>query len=137
MLQAESPRNAIEQFALFGESDFRQRRKASETARLRKLNGQFLAEKKAGKLWQENALILLRKFIKHVVRGNCVEQPFTFEDFRLYAESSGMPAPRSLNAWGALPSAACRALICTWTGNVKPANRPESHARLIKVWRAL
>lgn len=127
----------IEQFGLFGESDFRQRRKPSATARMRKLNGQFHAEKKAGKLWQENALVLLRRFIKTAVVGNATAQPFTFEEFRLYAEANGLPAPRSVNAWGALPAAACKQMICEWTGGVKTANRPESHARLIKVWRAL
>lgn len=136
MFQPDSA-HSVEQFGLFGESDFRQRRRPSATARMRKINGQFHAEKKAGKVWQENAIILLCKFIKTVVMSRAVCSDFTFEDFRLYAESNGLSKPRSLNAWGALPSAACRQSICEWTGRVSVANRPESHARLIKVWRAI
>lgn len=112
----------------------RQPRPASQTAALRKSNGQFLAARRAGKLWQENAIVALRKYLGAIQSMNV--PTFTFEDFRTYCEIEGMPEPASLCAWGALPSVACKLGLCQWTGTVRAAVRPASHGRLIKVWIA-
>jgi len=124
---------AIEQFSLFGASKFIQPRSPSESASLRKSNGQFLAARKAGKLWQENALVALERFIR-VSQGD-VTGDFTFEDFRTWCQVQSMLEPDSLCAWGALPAVACKRGMCEWTGRVTTATRPASHGRLIKVWR--
>lgn len=111
------------------------RRPPSEATR-RKANGQFLAERKASSVWQEDSLSLLRRYIDSL-RAVTSAPLFTFEGFRVYAELGGHPAPASLNAWGSVPRAACRDRICIWSGQVSSGARAESHGRLLKVWRAL
>ena len=106
-------------------------------ATVRKSNGQFLAAKRAGKVWQESTLDALDRFIaemKDKCKGNLSQVQFTFEEFRIYCEVRGMPAPASLNAWGSLPSIAARKGWCRWSGGVRCAIRAESHGRILKVW---
>ena len=104
-----------------------------QTAIDRQHYGQQLAITKAGIDWQSEALSALRAYL--VIRGDGAE--FTLEDFRVWAESTGVIfPPASINAWGSVPKAAVRAGICRPTGKVKKAQRPESHARLIRVWEA-
>lgn len=104
-------------------------------SRFRMIKGQILAAKRAGKEWQDNAMFMLRLFLK-TARLN-FDCKFTFEEFRLFCESHDMPAPRSLNAWGGLPSRACKEGLCEWAGTYAHATRPASHNRIIKVWVSL
>lgn len=129
--------HGIQQFALFDGFAMSQPRQRTQPsiARLRMINGQFLATKRAGQQWQSNAIIMLRRFLKTVRASLTCE--FTFEEFRLFCELYDMPAPRSLNAWGALPARACREGLCEWSGGIARATRPASHNRIIKVWVAL
>lgn len=124
----------MNQLAFFDPAPVRQPRRFSESGRVRKSNGQFLAAKRAGKLWQVNALLALQKFI--VSAKEKASGEFTFEEFRLHCAVNDLPEPESFNAWGALPTAACRLGLCEWTGRVTTAVRASAHARLIKVWRA-
>lgn len=126
----------MNQLDIFGEPTFRQpRRRPDMEARVRKSNGQFLAAKRAGKLWQVNALLELQRFIARVKANASGE--FTFEEFRLHCAVVDLPEPVSVNAWGALPTAACKLGLCEWSGRFAAAVRPESHNRYIKVWRAV
>lgn len=104
------------------------------TAQQRKDTGQQLALFKAGKNWTNQAIACLRRFIED--RADDGEHLFTFEQFRIYAEESGLPKPDSINAWGALTKSAQLARICMPTDQFIKAQRPESHARMIRVWRA-
>jgi hypothetical protein len=107
-------------------------------ARDRKRNGQFRAMKRAGQQWASKALDMLAEWLAERQRnGTGATVDFTFEDFRLFAEGNRLPAPASLNAWGALPTAAKKLGLCAQTGRAEAAKRPESHGRLINVWRAL
>lgn len=124
----------IEQPGLFAELPApRPRRPRHPEGELRKANGQFLAIKRAGQLWQENALVALRKFLK-TVHGRAITPVFTFEEFRVYCEIEGMTPPASFNAWGALPKVAVKAGLIAWTGGYVKAVRAEAHARPIKLW---
>lgn len=117
-------------------------RGTSPTTQARKTNGQFRAAGRAGSFWLALAMDKFETFLKAVraeQRGaRSVDQgfEFTFEGFRVWAESNGLPPPASLNAWGALPSAAKRAGLCESTGRADTAKRAESHGRLVRVWRA-
>lgn len=113
-------------------------RHRTTVAMTRKSNGQFKALKHAGRKWQTDMIAVLRKYLFHRGQASvCGKPEFTFEEFRVYAEMTGHPAPASVNAWGALPLCACRAGICKWTGRVSAGVRAESHGRLLKVWVAL
>ena len=125
----------MNQYVLFEHIPHPRPRRAND-AQVRKANGQFLAARRAVKLWQENAMVALRRFLDHHVRPDPIGE-FTFEEFRLYCAMRDMEEPKSLNAWGSLPAAARRAGLCAWTGRVKPAIRPASHGRLIKIWRLI
>lgn len=116
----------MNQLAFFG--DVHQPRHRSALAR--KSNGQWLALKRAGKLWIEDTLCDLERFLKSH------EGDFTFEQFRLWCLVHERKQPESVNAWGALTRVAFHRGICKWTGRVAQAKRPASHARLIKVWEA-
>lgn len=126
------PLNAIERLPI------RIRREAPAVER--KKNGQWLSSKKAGEKWMHQALAALTAFIeglRKASRDQC-DVTFTFDAFRAhFVETLGNEEPASLNAWGSLPRAACKAGICEWTGTVDHARRSASHARLVKVWRAL
>lgn len=124
----------MNQLAMF-ESVQQPRRRFNSSGTVRKSNGQFLAAQKAGKIWQSNTLDALRKFLS--VRKAGITGCFTFEEFRLHCEARYLAKPDSVNAWGALPKAACKAYLCEWTGRYEVAMRPEAHSRTIKVWAAL
>lgn len=104
-----------------------------QTAIERRDNGQQLALWKAGNPWIEKALDHLRLFLCDRVDDGY--ECFTFEQFRIYAEQQGLEAPASINAWGALTKSAVKAGLCIGTDRFIKANRPESHARMIRVWR--
>lgn len=110
-------------------------RRFNSSGTVRKSNGQFLAAKKAGTVWQSNALDALRKFL--AVRKAGITGCFTFEEFRLHCEAQYLAKPDSVNAWGSLPAKACKANLCVWTGRFEAAMRPEAHSRFVKVWAAL
>jgi hypothetical protein len=115
----------------------RPRRAPRDSAQKRKENGQFAAERKAGAAWFDAMLKALPRYLAELASKQIAPPDFTFEGFRMYCETKGLPAPASVNAWGALPSHAKRAGLCEWTGRVMSAIRPESHARLMRVWRPL
>ena len=118
----------------------RRRSESSGEARTRKMNGQFAAANKAGSLWMELALDKLRLFLRErkAEAASGIGQPeFTFEEFRVRSEIESWPLPSSVNAWGALPSAAARKGLCKFTGRAVEAKRAESHGRLVKVWLVL
>lgn len=127
------------QSALFDDlpSPPRSKRAPRDTAQTRKTNGQFKAERKAGSPWFESMLKHIPRYLAELSSKQIAPPEFTFEGFRMYCESRDLPAPASVNAWGALPSHAKRAGMCEWTGRVMSAVRPESHARLMRVWRPL
>jgi hypothetical protein len=104
-----------------------------QTAIERRDAGQALALAKAGATWVEKALDHLRQFLCDRMDDGC--ELFTFEQFRIYAEQAGLDEPASINAWGALTKSAKAAGLCTATETFIRANRPESHARMIRVWR--
>lgn len=125
----------VEQLSFFDARPSGQPRRHTSEAALRKSNGQFLALKRAGKVWHDNAMMELEKYLKKI-KGNKVNS-FTFEDFRLHCEVQGLSEPASLNAWGAIPNSARRAGLCAWSGGFQQATRPASHSRFIKTWIAL
>ena len=105
------------------------------TATERKRMGQDLAEVKAGREWQQEALVQLKSWLAIQDGWGCDIGPvFTFDQFR---ESGFAPEPVSVNAWGTLPRAAVKAGICRATDRTVSAHRPESHGRLVRLWRAL
>lgn len=104
-----------------------------QTAIERRDNGQQRALWKAGNPWVEQALNSLRLFLCDRMDDGC--ELFTFEQFRIYAEEQGLPEPASINAWGALTKSAVAAGLCKATDQFIKANRPASHARMIRVWR--
>lgn len=122
------------QFGLFAEIPTLPRR-APRSAALRKANGQFLAKKRAGNLWQENTLVALAAFLKGL-KSRSAAPVFTFEEFRVYCEASGHAQPRHLNAWGVIPAIAVGRGMVAWTGGYTQAVRAESHGRIIKTWMA-
>lgn len=60
---------------------------------------------------------------------------FISDDVRAHAALRGVPEPPNANAWGAAIRSAERRGWVVWTGQVAQSNRPEAHARLVKVWR--
>ena len=100
------------------------------TADQLKETGQDRAARAAGKTWIEQALGYLRRFVRSLDRDT-----FTFDEFRSWALQRGLLEPSSLNAWGALPRKAKGNGICAATGRAVAASRPESHGRLVRVWR--
>jgi hypothetical protein len=105
------------------------------TAERRKDYGQSLSLMKTGDDWIAKALECLQQFIN--TRADDGEIFFNFEQFRIYALASGLEEPASINAWGALTRSAVFAKMCEGTERFVKAERPESHARMIRVWRAL
>lgn len=105
-----------------------------QTAETLKDNGQQLALWKAGPDWTSQAIHMLRVYATQLIASG--EPTFTFEQFRIYALECGLPEPASINAWGALTKSAQHAQICRPTDRYIKATRPQSHARVIRVWRA-
>jgi len=103
------------------------------TAERRKDYGQSLSLMKTGDAWIAKALERLQQFIN--TRADDGEIYFNFEQFRIYAIDSGLEQPASINAWGALTRCAVAAKMCEGTEQFIKATRPESHARMIRVWR--
>lgn len=103
------------------------------TAQQRKENGQQLALWKAGDEWSKQALDYLRRYLE--LRADDGHHLFTFEQFRMFAERDGLPMPMSINAWGAFTKTAFNSGLCVPTDQYIKATRPESHARVIRVWR--
>jgi hypothetical protein len=106
-----------------------------QTAIERKDTGQALALAKTGNLWVDQALDHLRLFLCD--RMDDGMELFTFEQFRIYAELQGLHEPASINAWGAFTRSAVAAKLCEATDRYIKATRPESHARMIRIWRVL
>lgn len=101
----------------------------------RRDTGQALALAKTGHLWVDQALDHLRLFLCD--RMDDGMELFTFEQFRIYAEQAGLAEPASINAWGAFTRSAVAAKLCEGTDRFIKATRPESHARMIRIWRVL
>lgn len=102
-------------------------------AQQRKETGQQLALLKTGPEWSAKAMDYLRQFVCD--RMDDGEHLFTFEQFRIYAEQAGLEVPLSINAWGAFTRTAASCGLCIATDQYIKATRPESHARVIRVWR--
>jgi hypothetical protein len=112
------------------------------SARQLKHEGQQMALFGAGSAWVAEAIAALRLFIMRKKRehgGAAVAGLFfTFDEFRAWAEEHRMvERPVSLNAWGALPRIAMRQNLIEPTNTYAVAQRPLSHGRTVKIWRAL
>jgi hypothetical protein len=103
---------------------------------VRKEAGQSAAIARTGEDWTCAAIVALRRYIE--ARRRLLASPeFTTEEFRVWATEYGhLDEPASVNAWGAIPRLARAAGLIEWTGRTVEARRRESHARLIRIWRA-
>ena len=109
----------------------------AKTAAERRDAGQQLSMLRSGSDWIESAISALGRYVESRRRNN-LDDEFTFEQFRTWAVGTGLlDEPASLNTWGSLPKVAARRKIVEYTGRVREARRPASHARMIRIWRAL
>lgn len=109
----------------------------AKTAADRRDAGQQLSILRSGPEWVEAAMFALRRYIDCRRRTQAGDE-FTFEQFRTWSVEMGLlDEPASLNSWGMLPRIAARRGIVEYTGRVREARRPASHARMIRIWRAL
>jgi hypothetical protein len=83
--------------------------------------------------WKDYILVRLQAFCASRKKEGNLE--FRVEEFEAWLQPWEQPASR--NAWGSLPAIACRAGIIAWAERHERAKRPSTHARDVKVWRAL
>lgn len=97
-----------------------------------KTEGQDSALRNAGAGWKDDVLERLRDWCQdQLVLG---KRTFQLEEFRSALEKDGFPAPPHHNAWGSVPSRAVKAGIIRATSMYIKAERPEAHARPVRIW---
>lgn len=94
-----------------------------------KNEGMRKARKRAGSPWLATTLTLFKEFcLEAYIAG---KPTVTTEDFR---KLNVAPEPKSDNAWGSLPAAACKAGFLAKTSMTTVATRPFAHGRVVRLW---
>ena len=102
----------------------------SQIGRLLRDEGAALALASADEDWHDTATALALKYFSDVGWDGAL-----FEDARAHAMKSGIGAPPSANAWGAVALSLSKRKLITKTGALLPSKAIKSHARAQPVWR--
>ncbi len=87
--------------------------------------------------WSDQAIEKLREYLQWR-KDYCIDTDlFGMDQFRAWGLENGLPEPKSINAFGALPKIACRAGLIEPTGQYTKSMLSSAHRRAIQLWRPI